>query len=124
MMMKMRRNLRMALALLAAYALALQAVLLAASPLAGGLGAADQPICRTLAAADGAPSAPAGPRHDCLAACLAMGCGTADVTIARIGSAADYPPATMRTVAFAPDVARAPHSLVAYSHYSRAPPRG
>ena len=65
------------LTLVAAYAVAVQAILIVvAGPLAGATAFADRPICSSLgagAAGKGPDGSPAGHAHDCLAACL-TGC--------------------------------------------------
>jgi len=115
-------RLRAVLALVTAYAVALEVVLLAvAGPLAGDAAFAAQPICSHLGAAGSAP-APAGPYCDCLGACLA-GCCTAPsppppavAVIHKLGTA--------RTISVALALAPLLRSSAAAAHRSRAPPLG
>jgi hypothetical protein len=120
----MRRNLRTGLALLAAYAVALQAILLAAmGPLTNAAGSAGQPICQGVHAPD-QPQAPQDHARKCLAACLSAGCGIDATAPVRPVVAADYPSASMSSAAAFPvDIRWAPRSAVV-GHFSRAPPRG
>jgi hypothetical protein len=75
--MSMRHHARALVALTAAYAVALQAILLAVGgPAAGAAQFAALPICSTLGAGHGAP---AGHGNDCRGACLAGCCHGATV---------------------------------------------
>jgi hypothetical protein len=121
--MRLRRHLRPAVALIAAYMLAAHAVLLVATPLVGAT-AGERPICRSNAGTAGAPVVPAGGLQDCLAACLAACCGAGAATPARFGVAAEYPAGTVRPIAFAPDLRPVLRMAAAGVHYSRAPPAG
>jgi hypothetical protein len=120
--MKLRHHSRSALALVAAYAFALQAILLAvAGPVAGAGDTFAAPIC-SHSGAGGTGSAPAGRGCDCLANCLA-GC--------RGGAAAPAPgttlidtPYPLQTTVAALVVVPASRSSAGVAHRSRAPPLG
>jgi hypothetical protein len=72
--MNMRHHARAGVALAAAYAVALQAILVAVGVPVGGAGElAALPICSALGSAH---SAPDGQTHSCLGACLGCCCGT------------------------------------------------
>lgn len=113
---------RAIVALVAAYAVALQAMALAVGgPIGGVAGFAAHPICAP-ANTSGSPAAPAGHRDDCLAGCLACCCGAAAPA-----PVAPFVPTPMpaRKVAAAIEVAPATlHLRVSRAHRSRAPPFG
>jgi hypothetical protein len=114
--MSLRRHARVGIALAAAYAVALQAVLLAFGvPGAGGVAAV--PICSAAAG----HSAPAGQSQDCLDACLTGCCSGAPIcpTPAAI---AICTPAPAQMLAAAPEIEPLPAARVANAHRSRAPP--
>lgn len=120
--MSMRPSARAALALVTAYALALQVVLLAvACPLAGGAAFAAQPICSHLGAGGSVP-APAGHCCGCLGACLAGCCAAPAPQPPGVGVL--YRPGTARTIAVALDRGPLVRSSVTGAHRSRAPPLG
>jgi len=121
--MMIRRHVRAAIALIAAYAVALQTILLAlVLPVAGTAAFAAQPVCAASGTA-GTGSVPAGHARDCLAACLTGCCGGASAV----------PPPAAAMIALAPQAAPAPASKlkrvatlrppVTGAHRSRAPPR-
>jgi hypothetical protein len=118
--MSIRRYARAAVALIAAYAVALQMILLA---LIGPMGAtqfAAQPVCSTFGTA-GTGSVPPGHAQDCLAACLTgFCCGATAVPVP--GATVAYAPETAQTVTAAIDAATAMRSGVTAAHRSRAPP--
>ena len=120
--MNNRRKARVVVALIAAYAVALQTILLVlAIPVAGPAALAAQPICATNAA-QGTGSVPAGHTRDCLTACLTGCCGGATTV-----------PPVRAVIAFEPQVTSAHAAVparqstllppVTGSHRSRAPPR-
>jgi hypothetical protein len=120
--MTIRQNLRTALALLAAYVVALYPVLFAvAIPAIGAADSFDQPICSTLHAADQAPGVPAGHRHDCLTACLAACCGASAPTLATT-NAAHTGWGNGRSFELSPTNSQAMQSVIANAYRSRAPP--
>jgi len=112
------KSARPVLALVAAYAVALQAILLAAGSPVAGAGAA---ICSPLHTG-GPPTAPAQHGPDCLAACLACCCG-----------AAALPPPGTAVIDLAGPAPAVPAAFEAVpalrlaatgAHRSRAPPLG
>lgn len=120
--MRLRWNLRAAIGLLSAYAVALQAILLAAAPLAaaGGLGAS--PICSTAERTDSHPS-PAGHKYDCIAACLACCSGVTAATAAPPAPIV-YLPKLASKVVGAVEIAPASLLRAIRAHRPRAPPVG
>jgi hypothetical protein len=116
----MRQNARAVLALVTAYALALQVVLLAvACPLPGGAAFAATPIC-SHSGAGGSVPAPPGQCCGCLGACLA-GCGAAPAS-QRPSVAVRSTPGTAGAIAVALDPGPLARSSVTGAHRSRAPP--
>jgi len=116
------RHARAAIALIAAYALALQTILLALGmPVAGPAAFAAQPICAASAGL-GTGSVPADYARDCLTACLAGSCGGATVLPPPRAALVVAPQATPMRVATMARVSslRPP---VTGAHRSRAPPR-
>src|ERR1700722_18210898 len=100
--MNLRRHARIGIALAAAYAVALQAILLAFGvPSAGGVAAS--PLCSAAAG----HSAPAGQNQghsqDCLAACL-TGCCSGAPICPTPASAAIYAPALAQVLTVASDI--------------------
>jgi hypothetical protein len=118
--MSIRRQARAAVALIAAYAVALQAILLVFSvPVAGTAAFAAQPICSNSAAATG--SAPNGHARDCLAACLTgCCCGTTVLPTPQAAVACAQERALPIVAVIAP-VSTLSLSVTA-AHRSRAPP--
>lgn len=111
------------MALVAAYAVALQTILLVfGGPIAGAADHAAQPICSHFGVG-GNGSAPAGLGHDCLAACL-TGCCCGAIAVPAPGAAVASAPESAQTVAVA--VAGAPILRLSATgaHRSRAPPLG
>jgi hypothetical protein len=116
--MKLRHHTRAGLALAAAYAVALQAILLAFSaPIAGAGGVVTLQICSGIAG----HSAPAGRGQDCLDACLTGCCGGAPICPSPLGAML-YAPALAETMAPVFDVGPLLAVRVANAHRSRAPP--
>jgi hypothetical protein len=119
--MSIRRHMRTLVALGAAYAVALQALLLAVGgPIAGAGQFAALPICSALSSASGAGhSAPAGHGHDC-PGCFGCCCGTP--VCPAPAPALTYAPAFLQNVAAV--LASVPLLPVrtATAHRSRAPP--
>jgi hypothetical protein len=120
--MTIRLYVRATVALIAAYAVALQTILLVftgAVP-AGATSFAGTPIC------SGAGSTgPVSPGHsqDCLTACLTgCCCGTAAMPVP--GTTIAYVPESVQIVAAAVETAATTRPGVAAAHRSRAPPLG
>jgi hypothetical protein len=118
---------RTIVALAAAYAVALQAILIVFAGPVAGTALADQPICssvglggagKTPAGGDG----PAGRTHDCLAACTAGCCAAAGgpQTTATAATAAPRSAPVVAVHRVAPPSAQ----TVTGAHRSRAPPLG
>jgi hypothetical protein len=120
--MSIRRNVRATVALIAAYAVALQTILLvfAGAVPAGATSLAAMPIC------SGAGSTgPASPGHsqDCLTACL-TGCCCGAAAMPLPGAAVAYVPESAQAVTAAVAVVPATRSGTMAAHRSRAPPLG
>ncbi len=122
--MRTRYYARAVVALVAAYAVALQAILLVlGGPIAGAGDFAAQPICSAFGAA-GTGSAPVGHEHDCLAACL-IGCCCGATAAPAPGAILVYALKPARTVGAAGEAATPTLRLSATgAHRSRAPPLG
>jgi hypothetical protein len=107
-------------ALAAAYAVAMQAILLAVGgPVAGSARFAALPICSTLGAGH---SAPRDHNHDCLGACLnGCYCGGGPACPAA-GSALSYAPALLQSIGAALERRQPLFFRTANAHRSRAPP--
>lgn len=119
MLMRLRIYARAIVALAAAYALALQAVLLAfGDPVAGAMRVAALPICASLGAGH---SAPAGHGNDCLVACLA-GCCCGAPVMPVPGAAASYAPQQGETLAAVLATTPILPFGATAAHRSRAPP--
>jgi hypothetical protein len=118
--MRIRHSARAAVALAAAYAVALQTILLVfGGPVTGAAHFAAQPICSYFG--DSGP-APAGPGHDCLEACL-TGCCCGAVAVPLPGVAGIAAPMRVQRVGAAVAVAAPTVRLTATgAHRSRAPP--
>jgi hypothetical protein len=117
-------------ALAAAYAVVLQAILLAFSvPIAGAAGFDAAPICASHGTSSGGPSVPDGheqnrDRHqgqDCLDACL-TGCCCGASLRAVPGAWLAAAPALSQTAAATVESAPVLRQPVAFAHRSRAPP--
>jgi hypothetical protein len=119
--MKVRHHSRSALALVAAYAFALQAILLAVGGPVAGADSFAAPIC-SHSGAGGTGSAPAGRGCDCLANCLAGCCGGAAAPAP--GTTLIYTPEPLQTAVAALAVVPTPRSSAGIAHRSRAPPLG
>ena len=119
--MSIRRHVRATVALIAAYAVALQTVLLVfAGAAPGATLLAATPICSSVGTA-GTGSAPSGHGRDCLAACLTgCCCGAAAVPVP--GTAIGYAPESAQTVTAAIEAATAMRPAITAAHRSRAPP--
>jgi hypothetical protein len=119
--MTLRRYARALVALLAAYAVALQIIVLAAgSPAAGVAGLSSLPICSPLGAGNSDP-APAGHGHDCLAACL-VGCSGNPHLLPPPAAAVIYGPQPARMIAASVDATVPLRFGPTGAHRSRAPP--
>ena len=117
--MRLQPRARAGIALIAAYAVALQALLLAViAPPSALAGTAVLPIC---AGAPGHP-VPAGRGQDCLDACLTGCCGTAPILSAPAHDAARVAPRPLHMVIARPDPRGSVPLRVAKAHRSRAPP--
>jgi len=117
--MTLQPRARAGIALIAAYAVALQALLLAVvAPPAALAGTALLPICA------GAPahSAPGGGGQDCLDACLTGCCCTAPILPAPEHDAFRIAPRPLQTLAAALDAQSPVLVRPAKAHRSRAPP--
>jgi hypothetical protein len=122
------QNMRPALALLAAYAVALQSLLFGVvGPLAGLEQISAASICSHSAAGGTDPAAPGhahpaapGHGHDCLAACLAGCCAAPAVPVAGFGVV--HAPVATRTAALAPQRTPPARAGATGAHRSRAPP--
>jgi len=120
--MRLRRTARTILALVAAYAVALEAILLAiGGPLAAAGDLASRQICSSVNSNSSGPM-PAGHGYDCLAACIACCCGAQGPT--GPATAITYAPKPAGKVTVAVDVAAAPGLGAMRAHRSRAPPLG
>lgn len=122
--MRVRHHAHAAVALIAAYAIALQAVLLVFGGLiaGGGPAAAGQAICAHAGAADSG-SAPSKPRHGCFGACPAGCCGSPTAISAPAASIVPPLPLARKGAGVVMAVAwRLP--TVTGAHRSRAPPLG
>src|SRR3984957_19979621 len=121
--MSLRHHARTGIALAAAYAVALQAILLAvAAPAAGAAGISPIPLCAGASTGHSAPAGhPGNSGQDCLDACLTGCCGAVPVCPGPAG-AIIYEPA--RAPHLAPALAKSPHMAVRVgnAHRSRAPP--
>jgi len=115
--MTMRRSARTLVALAAAYAVALQALLLAVGvPAVGASEFAAVPICSSFGAGH---SAPAGHTQDCLGACLSgCCCGAAVFPAPGLVTA----PVPLLRIAAAPATAPPLRLSVTRANRSRAPP--
>ena len=115
---QMRHNLRTLVALAAAYAVALQALLLAVGgPFAG----AALPICSSVGPNHAGHSAPAHQGDCCPGTCLGSCCGTS--VCPAPGPALAYAPAPLQTVAAAFALPPPLPVRVTGAHRSRAPPQ-
>jgi hypothetical protein len=119
--MSIRRYVRATVALIAAYAVALQTILLVfAGTMPGATSFAATPICSSTA---GNGSVPPGPSQDCLTACLTgCCCGVAAVPVP--GASVAYAPEPARIVIAAIEAAAPLRPGATAAHRSRAPPLG
>jgi hypothetical protein len=125
--MSIRHKVRVTVALIAAYAVALQTILLAFAAAEPGLAPmAAVPLCAANSSGTSGPNDPAGPpshSHDCIAACLTGCCSSAAavpnqaVSIACISDLARAVAAPIAAETVLP-------SGIAAAHRSRAPPVG
>jgi hypothetical protein len=119
--MSIRQYVRATVALIAAYAVALQTILLVfASTVPGATAFAATPICSGAGTA-GTGSAPPGHGQDCLTACLTGCCGGA-AAVPMPGAAAAYAPGPARVVIAAIEATATPRPGMTAAHRSRAPP--
>jgi hypothetical protein len=118
--MSFRRYARAAVALIAAYAVALQMILLALVGPMGATQSAVQPVCSAFGAA-GTGSVPPGHAQDCLAACL-TGCCCGAIAVPVPGATFAYAPEPAQTVIAAIEAATAMRPGMTAAHRSRAPP--
>jgi hypothetical protein len=118
--MRIRHSARAAVALAAAYAVALQTILLVfGGPVAGAANFATQPICSHFGDSSSAP--PAGPGHDCLTACL-TGCCCGAVAVPPPGVGGIFAPIPVQRVGAAVAAAPTVQLSATGAHRSRAPP--
>jgi hypothetical protein len=120
--MSIRRYARAAVALIAAYAVALQMILLALVGPMSTTHFAVQPVCSAFGAA-GTGSVPPGHSQDCLAACL-TGCCCGAITVPVPGATFAYAPEPAQTVTAAIEAGTATRPGMTAAHRSRAPPLG
>jgi hypothetical protein len=119
--MRMQRYARAAVALIAAYAVALQTILLVlAGPLPGATTFAAVPIC-SAGGAGAAGSAPGGHAHDCLAACL-TGCCCGAAAVPAPASGLVSAPVPVQRLGAASEAASTSWLDLTRAHRSRAPP--
>jgi len=119
--MSIRRHVRATVALVAAYAVALQTILLVfAGTVPGATSFAATPIC-----SGSGSTGPASPGHsqDCLTACL-TGCCYGAPAVPVPEAAVAYAPESAPTVTAAIEAAAAPQPGITAAHRSRAPPLG
>jgi len=121
--MSIRQYVRATVALIAAYAVALQTILLVFAGAAPGAASfAATPICSSVGTA-GTGSMPPGHSRDCLTVCLTgCCCGAAAVPVP--GATVAYVPESVQIVAAAVETAATTRPGVAAAHRSRAPPLG
>src|ERR1700688_730044 len=125
--MHLRHHARALVALAAAYAVALQAILLAVgAPIAGAGEFTALPICSTLGSVLGSAlgaghSAPADRGHDCLGACLA-GCCCGAAVGAALAPSLSSAPAPLPTLAAPFETTPVLLCNATGAHRSRAPP--
>ena len=119
--MSIRRHVRATVALIAAYAVALQTILLVfAGAVPGAAQFAATPICSAIGTA-GTGSAPPGHSQDCLTACLTgCCCGTTAVPVP--GATIAYVPGPARIDMAAIEAAATSQPGITAAHRSRAPP--
>lgn len=117
----MRRTRRSLIALVAAYALALQALFAAFTAPAFALAAGEAAFAICQGGADtGSTPAPGHSEHDSCSACLAGHCagGSAD----RVASIIAWPPSSAAVASVAPGAARLAAAPLDGLHAARAPP--
>jgi hypothetical protein len=121
--MSIRQYVRATVGLIAAYAVALQTILLVfAGTVPGATSLAATPICSSVGAA-GTGSVPPGHSQDCLTACFTgCCCGAAAIPVPRVTVA--YVPEPTRIVIAAIEAAATPRHGITAAHRSRAPPLG
>jgi hypothetical protein len=120
--MSIRRHVRATVALIAAYAVALQTILLVfAGAVPGATSLAATPICSSVGTT-GTGSVPPGHGQDCLTACL-TGCCCGATIVPVPGATVAYAPEPARIVIAVIEVAAVTRPSVA-AHRSRAPPPG
>jgi hypothetical protein len=121
--MSIRRHVRATVALIAAYAVALQTILLVfAGTVPGATSFAATPICSSVGTA-GTGSVPPGHGQDCLTACL-TGCCCGATAVPVPGATVAYAPEPTRIVIAAIEAAAVTRPGVTAAHRSRAPPLG
>jgi hypothetical protein len=121
--MNIRRHVRATVALIAAYAVALQTILLVfAGAAAGATLFAATPICSGFGAA-GTGSAPPGHGQDCLTACL-TGCCCGTTAVPLPGATVAYVPESAQAVGAAIEATAPSRPGMTAAHRSRAPPLG
>jgi hypothetical protein len=121
--MSIRRHVRATVALIAAYAVALQTILLVfAGTVPGATSLAATPICSSLGTA-GTGSVPPGHSQDCLIACL-TGCCCGAAAMPVPGATVAYAPEPPQTVIAAIEATATLRPGATVAHRSRAPPLG
>jgi hypothetical protein len=118
------RKTRAIVALAAAYAVAVQAILLAVGvPIGGTTDFAASSLCS--AAQAGVPHpAPGGKDHDCPAACAACCCGAPVVAPSAAAAVVSYAQVVAGSIADVPANTATPRFSLDRAHRSRAPPLG
>ena len=121
--MSIRRHVRATVALIAAYAVALQTIMLVfAGALPGAAAISATPICSAAGAA-GTGSAPPTHGQDCLTACL-TGCCSGATPVPLPGTTFSYAPEPAPIVTAEIAVAATMRPGMTAAHRSRAPPLG
>jgi len=119
--MSIRQYVRATVALIAAYAVALQTILLVfAGAVSGPTSFAATPICSAIGIA-GTGSVPTGHSQDCLTACL-TGCCCGATALPVPGATVAYAPQPAQAVTAAIEAAATMRPGVTAAHRSRAPP--
>jgi hypothetical protein len=119
--MSIRRHVRATVALAAAYAVALQTILVVfGGTMPGATSFAATPICSSVGTA-GTGSVPPGHSQDCLIACL-TGCCCGAAAIPVPGATVAYAPEPARIVTATIETAATMRPGVTAAHRSRAPP--
>jgi|SRR5579862_1794817 len=122
-LMRIKGSARAAVALVAAYAVALQTILLVfGGSVTGAAGFAGLPICSHFG--DGtSDQVPSGHGRECVAACL-TGCSCGAVAVPTRAASLSYAPEPSQVIAALGDANPAIRQSAICAHHSRAPPFG